>query len=65
MIEEYAHVIIKNTGVTGVVVDAPHGGKYYTVESDEIGAAGGYGKADQYKLYDCTEDELIVIKGNG
>ena len=66
MIREYTHVKIKKSGITGVIVDVPvlPTDKYYTVESDEIGAPGGYGESDSYKLFDCLESDLEVIPVN-
>lgn len=63
MIDEYAHVRIKDTGVCGVIVDIRDnkGAPIYTVESDERGAPGGYGDNNSFKLYDCSENELEVI----
>ena len=64
MIKEYDHVRIKCTGIKGVVVDVPRRKteKYYTVESDERGTIGGYGSEDAYKLYDCLEEDLEILK---
>jgi len=65
MIEEYEHVRIKKTGVTGIVVDISEraGKRYYIVESDEKGVPGGWWEADKdaWSLFDCTEDELERI----
>lgn len=48
MIEEYEHVRIKKTGVTGIVVDISerNGKKHYIIESDEKGIPGGWWEAD-------------------
>ena len=63
MIKEYDRVIIKKTGVTGIVVDISETriGRNYIVESDEKGVSDGYGSADSWKLFDCEENELERI----
>lgn len=63
MIKEYAKVVIKETGITGIVVDiyTIKGKTFYTVESDERGVEGGFGMDGEYKLFDCDENELEVI----
>ena len=60
MIEEFDHVRIKKTGITGIVVDISdiNGSKTLIVESDDKGVSGGWGSDDSWKLFDCTEDEL-------
>ena len=63
MIEWFAHVRIKETGITGIVVDihTVKGIERFEVESDEKGTPGGYGD-DSWKLYGCVESELEVIE---
>ena len=34
---------------------------WYTVESDERGAPGGYGTEDSFKLFDCRAEDLEII----
>lgn len=65
MIKEYDHVKIKKTGITGIVVDVyeNNGNVIYTIESDKKGVDGGYGEKDQYKLFDCKENDLEVVNG--
>lgn len=60
MIKEFDKVRIKETGITGEVVDIyTVGGEiHYTVESDEKGVPGGRGDADGWKLFDCVREEL-------
>lgn len=60
MIEEFDHVKIKKTGITGIVVDISviNGRRNVMVESDDKGVPGGWGSDDSWKLFDCTEDEL-------
>lgn len=60
MIEEYDHVVIKATGIPGVVVDIyeKNGKKIYTVESDEKGVSGGIGEDGSYKLFACLAEEI-------
>lgn len=60
MINEYDKVKIRQSGIFGEVVDihAVNGETIFIVESDEKGVPGGYGPADSWKLFDCTEDEL-------
>ena len=60
MIKEYDKVKIKETGVTGDVIDiySVGGETHYTVESDQKGVPGGRGDEDSWKLFDCTEEEL-------
>ena len=60
MIKEYDKVKIKETGVTGDVIDiySVCGKTHYTVESDQKGVPGGRGDEDSWKLFDCTEEEL-------
>lgn len=60
MINEYDHVMIKATGIAGIVVSKieKNGEHLYTVESDEKGVPGGAGEPDDWKLFICVEDEL-------
>lgn len=61
MFNEYDHVRIVKTGVAGEIVDIRRGKDgifWYTVESDERGAPGGYGTEDSFKLYDCRAEDL-------
>lgn len=62
MINEYDKVRIKETGVTGEVIDISetNGKKSYIVESDEKGVPGGWWEADpnSWSLFTCTEEEL-------
>lgn len=64
VIDWFAHVRIKETGITGIVVDIHtiEGTEWFIVESDEEGTPGGYGDDDSWKLYDCVESELEVIE---
>ena len=64
MIDWFAHVRIKETGITGIVVDihTVKGIERFEVESDEKGTPGGYGDDDSWKLYGCVESELEVIE---
>ena len=57
MIDEYAHVKVKATGIPGVVIDiwCKDGKTFYTVEDDERGEDGLF-FWDSY-----TEDELELI----
>lgn len=51
MIYEYDRVIVKASGIYGIVIDIRHTNRtYYLVESD-----------DDNSLIDCTEDELEKI----
>ena len=45
MIDWFAHVRIKETGITGIVVDIHtiEGTEWFIVESDEEGTPGGFG----------------------
>ena len=63
MFQEDDHVRIKETGITGIVVDIySMGGKqYYGVESDDRDTPGGYGTEGSYKIYDCLAEELEKI----
>ena len=60
MIDWFAHVRIKETGITGIVVDIHtlKNTEWFIVESDEKGTPGGFGDDDSWKLYDCVEFEL-------
>ena len=64
MIEEYDHVKIKSSSITGVVVDIStvKGQTIFVVESDEKGVPGGYGSDDSWKLFDCLESEIEKIE---
>ena len=65
MLNEYDKVRIKATGIIGEIVDIYHpadGSTKYTVESDEKGVPGGWGKLDSWKLFNCTLDELEKIE---
>lgn len=59
-IDEFDKVRIKKTGVVGVVVDVheTNGETVFIVESDKKGVPGGYGKKDDWKLFDCLEGDL-------
>ena len=63
MIKEYDKVRIKESGITGEVIDIYTVGDamHFTVESDENGVPGGRGDEDSWKLFDCTEEELEKI----
>lgn len=51
MIHEYDRVIIKASGIHGIVIDIRHTNRtYYLVESD-----------DDNRLIDCTEGELEKV----
>ena len=65
MINEFDHVRIKSSGITGIVVDIStiNGKTNYIIESDEKGVPGGWGEADSWKLFDCTADELEKLSG--
>ena len=67
MINEFDHVRIKSSGITGIVVDIStvNGKTNYEVESDEKGTPGGYGSENSWKLYSCKENEIEVIKNAG
>ena len=56
MIQEYDHVLIRKTGVKGIVVDIyfVQGKKLYTVEHDD--PVDGY-----YQLETCEESDLEII----
>ncbi len=60
MIKLFDHVEIKETGVTGIVVDVSkvNGQTRYEVEADQKGTQGGYGEKNSWKLYACIADEL-------
>ena len=64
MIDWFAHVRIKETGITGIVVDihTVKGIERFEVESDEKGTPGGFSDDDSWKLYGCVESELEVIE---
>ncbi len=66
MIEEYSHVRIKTSGITGQVIDVSKvNGEYqYIVESDEKNVPGGWWEAspDSWNLFNCTEDELEKLE---
>lgn len=64
MLKEYDKVRIKQSGVTGEIIDIYYpqtGETKYTVESDEKGVPGGWGDADSWKFFDCSADELEKI----
>ena len=63
MITEYDKVRIRENGIVGEVIDiyTINGNTYYTVESDEKGVPGGYGDANDWKLFDCELDDLEKI----
>lgn len=63
MISEFEKVKIKATGIVGTVVDihTVRGQTVYIIESDEKGVPGGYGDADSWNLFDCTEDEIEKV----
>lgn len=64
MFKEYEKVRIKKSGIVGEIIDIYYpqsGERKYTVESDEKGVPGGWGDADSWKLFDCTEDDLERI----
>lgn len=63
MINEFDHVKIKSTGITGVVVDISivAGKTIFVVESDNKGVPGGYGDDASWKLFDCFENDLEKI----
>ena len=60
MFREYDKVFIKNTGISGEIVDIyeVNNIKIYTVESDERGVPGGIGYDGDYKLFHCKKEEL-------
>lgn len=58
MIQEFDHVRIKSSGVTGIVVDISKTTGRIIVESDEKGVPGGWGENDSWKLFDCVESDL-------
>lgn len=60
MLKEYDRVRIKNTGITGEIIDIYESGDktMYTIESDEKGTPGGRGDPDSWKWYECEESEL-------
>ena len=55
--KEYDHVLIKNTGIKGIIVDIAHinGRMDITIESDERLEKNG-----AYSLISCSPDEIIV-----
>lgn len=62
--KEYDHVLIKDAGVTGVIIDifeAGDGKTYYTVEDDEPNGTDDPNRFD-YPQYDCTDDRLELIE---
>lgn len=58
MIQEFDHVRMKSSGVTGIVVDISKTTGHIIVESDEKGVPGGWGDNDSWKLFDCVESDL-------
>ena len=62
MIKEFDHVRIVSSGVTGVVVDISKTTGVIIVESDGKGVPGGWGEDDSWKLFDCVESDLEVVK---
>lgn len=64
MFSEFERVKIKETGITGVIVDITtiNGEICITVESDEKGVPGGSGDEDSWKLFDCKEGDLEKIR---
>lgn len=63
MINEFDQARIKNTGITGTVVDIRtiKGEKIYTIEADKKGTPGGFGDDNGWKLYDCTATEIEEV----
>ncbi len=63
MIKEFDKVVIKSTGVDGVVIDiyTADNEVYYTVESNEKGVPGGWGQDDNYKLFTCKAEDLKKV----
>ena len=63
MINEYDHVRIIESGITGTVVDVfeKDGKTLYTVESDEKGVSGGAGESDSWKLFICSREEIEKV----
>lgn len=62
MFTEGDKVKIKATGLVGEIVDVRPSADtiWYTVESDEKYAPGGYG--DIWPLFDCAENEIEAVK---
>lgn len=54
-------VKIKSSNIEGIVVDVSNinSNVNYVVESDKKGVSTGYG--GDWKLFDCTEDELEIV----
>lgn len=63
MYNEYDHVRIVSTGITGIILDKfqKDGRTLYTVESDKKGVAGGAGEEDSWKRFVCSEKEIELI----
>nr|DAP50757.1 MAG TPA: hypothetical protein [Caudoviricetes sp.] len=63
MIKLFDHVKIKETGITGIVVDIGEvkGEARYEVEADEKGTPGGYGDEGDWKLYGCRAAEIEKV----
>ena len=63
MINEYDHVRIVESGITGIVVDKfqTDGRTLYTVESDDRGVPGGFGEDGWWKLFTCKGEDLEKV----
>ena len=63
MINEYDHVVIKSSKISGIVIDVfeKDGKTLYTVESDEKGVQGGAGEIDEWKRFICAAEELEKV----
>lgn len=62
-IKEFEKVKIKTSGIIGTVVDihVTDGEQIFIVESQDKGVPGGYGPAEDWKLFDCLENEIEKI----
>ena len=59
MLSEYDHVKIKNSDVSGIIVDIANirGETIYTIEGD-VKVPDENGKGETWPLYQCKRDEI-------